>query len=243
MGRVGFVLVPELHADQVDDAREFARLPGGNGAHGRNDVELFLHLLDAIEEVGPHAVELVDEGDARHAMPVGLVPDGFALHLDAADGAEDAHRPVEDAQRTFHLRGEVDVAGRVDQGDARVAPLDGDGCAVDRDALGLFERIEVRGGVAVIDVAGLVLGTAKVEDPLCGGGLAGVHVGDDADIAKFFEHGYSSNKTKPRDNPLDPSTQSWRLFRRLQALYLLKAKVSTRLKQRLAPRPVRGEQH
>ena len=95
--RIVLVLQPQLHANEVDDAFEVARLPGRDGAHGRDDVQLFLHLLDAVEEVGPHAIELVDEGDARHAMPVGLVPDGFALHLDAADGAEDADGAVEDA--------------------------------------------------------------------------------------------------------------------------------------------------
>ena len=73
-----------------------------------------------------------------------------------------------------------------------------DGGAVDGDALGFFQRIEVGGGVAVIDVAGLVLGAAEIEDALRGGGFAGVHVGDDADVAKFFEHGWWSIKTKNR---------------------------------------------
>ena len=50
---------------------------------------------------------------------------------------------------------------------------------------GLLERVEVGGGVAVIDVADLVLGAAEVEDALGGRGLARVHVGDDADVAQF----------------------------------------------------------
>src|SRR5439155_25537431 len=49
---------------------------------------------------------------------------------------------------------------------------------------------EVGGGVAVIDVAGDVLGAAVIEDALGGGGLASVHVRDDADIANFVEHGW-----------------------------------------------------
>ena len=88
--------------------------PAGMRADGRDDAELFLHLLDAVEEVGAHAVELVDEGDARHVVLVGLVPDRFALHLDAADGAEDADGAVEDAQGALDLGREIDVAGRVD---------------------------------------------------------------------------------------------------------------------------------
>ena len=73
-----------------------------------------------------------------------------------------------------------------------VAPLDGDGGAVDGDALGLFERVEVGGGVAVVDVADLVLGAAEVEDALRRRGFAGVHVCDDADVTKFLEHGYTA---------------------------------------------------
>ena len=77
----------------------------------------------------PDAVELVDEGDARHLVLVGLVPDRLGLHLDAADGAEDADGAVEDAQGALDLGREIDVAGRVDDVDARSRPIDGDGGA------------------------------------------------------------------------------------------------------------------
>ena len=165
-------------------------LAGRDGADGRHDAELLLHLLDAVVEVGAHAVELVDEGDARHAVLVGLVPDGLGLHLDAADGAEDA-----DARRRGRAGERSTSAVKstwpgVSMRVMRVSPHStDDGGAVDGDALGLFERVEVGGGVAVIDVADLVLGAAEVEDALGGRGLARVHVGDDADVAKFFEHG------------------------------------------------------
>ena len=106
--------------------------------------------------------------------------------------------PSRTRRRALDLGREIDVAGRVDEGDARVAPLDGDGGAVDRDALGLLQRIEVGGGVAVIDVADLVLGAAEVEDALRGRGLAGVHVGDDADVAQFVEHNCSNPRIAAR---------------------------------------------
>ena len=53
----------------------------------------------------------------RHAVLVGLPPDGFALGLDAFAGAEDDHAAVEHAQAPLHLGREVDVARRVDQVD------------------------------------------------------------------------------------------------------------------------------
>ena len=92
------VALDELHLDQVDDALELAGLADRQGADGRDDAQLVLHLLDAGEEVGAHAVQLVDVGDARDVVLVGLEPDRFRLHLDAADGAEDADGAVQDAK-------------------------------------------------------------------------------------------------------------------------------------------------
>src|SRR3712207_7641509 len=50
------VLLDELHPDQVDDAREPPAQPGRQGADGREDAQLGLHLLEAAEEVGAGAV-------------------------------------------------------------------------------------------------------------------------------------------------------------------------------------------
>ena len=208
--RVVLVLGPELHAHQIDDTGEAAALTRGDGANGRHNAEFRLHLLDAAVEVGAHAIELVDEGDARHVVLVGLVPDGLALHLNAAHGAEDADSAVEHAQAALDLGREVDVARRVDKRDARVAPLQGDGRAVDGDALGLFERVEVGGGVAFIDIAGLVLGAAEVQDALRGGGLAGVHVRDDANVTNSVEHDSCPSRAQAA-RPAPPQNQQRRL--------------------------------
>ena len=83
------------------------------------------HRLDAPVEVGADAVHLVDVGDARDAVLVGLAPDGLGLRLDAGDRVEQRDRAVEDAQRALDLDGEVDVAGRVDDVDAVVVPVGG----------------------------------------------------------------------------------------------------------------------
>src|SRR5262249_30694918 len=75
-----------------------------------------------------------------------------------------------------------------DQGDLVVVPFHRHGCAVDRDPLCFLKRIEVGGGVAFVNITGLVLGAAEVKNPLRCGGLARVHVSDNADITHFFEH-------------------------------------------------------
>ena len=82
-----------------------------------------LDHLDRALEVGAGAVHLVDEADARDVVAVGLAPDGLGLRLDAGDGVEDRDGAVEHAQRPLDLDREVDVAGRVDDVDPVVLPL------------------------------------------------------------------------------------------------------------------------
>ena len=77
-----------------------------------------------------------------------LAVDRQRLGLHAADGAEHQHRPVEHAEAPLHLDGEIDVAGRVDQVDRGVAPLDLRGGAGDGDAAFLFQFHVVHGGAA-----------------------------------------------------------------------------------------------
>jgi hypothetical protein len=60
-------------------------------------------------------------------MAIGLPPHRLGLRLDPSDAVEHDHRAIEDAQRPLDLDGEVDVARRVDQVDAMVAPVARDG--------------------------------------------------------------------------------------------------------------------
>ena len=99
--------------------------PIGSCASATVGVEPVLDHVDAAEEVGADAVHLVDEAHPRHVVLVGLPPHGLGLGLDAGDRVEDRDRAVEHAQRPLDLDREVDVAGRVDDVDPRVAPLAG----------------------------------------------------------------------------------------------------------------------
>ncbi len=74
--------------------------------------------------------------------------------------------------------------GRVDQVDRAVLPGKRDGRGPDRDAPLLLLGIEVGDGGALVDFAHAVAGAAVVQHPLGDGGLAGVDVGDDADVAR-----------------------------------------------------------
>ena len=183
----------QFHLDQVDDAFERFILTRRDGDDHGVRTQLGFHLLDAGPEVRAHAVELVDVRQPRHLILGGLSPNGLGLDFDATLGAEHTDRAVEDAQRAFDFSGEVDVAGGVDDVDVdrvfvAVGPVDRHGGRVDRDPLLALERVEVRSGIAVVDVADFVFGAAVIQNPLGGSRFPRIHVGHDSDIAYVIEH-------------------------------------------------------
>ena len=145
------------------------------------------HRLDALLEVRADAVHLVDVGDARHVVLVGLAPDGLGLRLYAGDGVEQRDCAVEHAQRALDLDGEVDVAGRVDDVDAVVRPLARGRRGRDRDAALLLLLHPVHRRRALVNLAHLVGAAGVVEDALGRRRLARVDVGHDPDVPGLLE--------------------------------------------------------
>src|SRR5690606_24996121 len=130
----------------------------------------------------------------RHAVFLGLAPHGFGLRFDTGDAVKCGDRAVEDAERALDLDGEVNVARGVDD----VQPMLGAiafvglpetgrrrGCDGDAAFLFLFHPVHRRG--AVVDFADLVGLAGVVENTLGRGGLAGVDVRHDTEIAIAFE--------------------------------------------------------
>ena len=175
-----------LHLDQVDDADEVALAADRQLDRQRVGAEAVRHRLDRVEEVGAGAVHLVDVGEARDLVLVGLAPDGLRLRLDAGDGVEDGDRAVEDAQAALDLDREVDVAGRVDDVDPVAVPLAGGRGGGDRDAALLLLFHPVHDGGALVDLADFVGAAGVVEDALGRRRLTGVDVRHDPDVAGFL---------------------------------------------------------
>ena len=181
------VLVDDrLHRDQVDDALEVSLRADRQLDRHRVCSQAVDHRLHALLEVGADAVHLVDVGDPRDVVLVGLAPDGLGLGLDAGDRVEQRDRAVEHAQRALHLDGEVDVAGGVDDVDPVALPLRGGGGRGDRDAPLLLLLHPVHHGGALVDLADLVGATGVVEDALGRRRLTGVDVRHDPDVAGVF---------------------------------------------------------
>jgi hypothetical protein len=80
-----------------------ASLPIGSCSGTARVPEPGSHHADGTEEVRPHDVHLVDIGQTRHVVMVGLPPDCLGLRLDAAFGTKQRNRAIQNAQRTFHL--------------------------------------------------------------------------------------------------------------------------------------------
>src|SRR2546422_270339 len=176
-----------LLADQVDDTLEAVLSPDRqlNGYGIR--AETLADHADGAEEVRPRAVHLVDVEDAGDAIAVRLPPDRLRLRLDALNRAHHDDRAVQDAQRSFHLDGKVDVAGRIDDVDAMVAPDAGGGGGGDGDAPLAFLHHPVHRRRAFVHLADPVHPSRVEQDALGRRRLARVDVGDDADVPNFVE--------------------------------------------------------
>jgi len=143
--------------------------------------------LPGREEVGPHAVHLVDEGDPGDLVAVGLPPDGLRLRLDPGDGVEDRDRAVEDAQAALDFDSKVYVPGCVDNIDPVAAPVRHRGRRGDGDAALLFLHHPVHRGGAVVDLTHLVDPARIEEDAFGRGRLPGIDVGHDADVPNLVQ--------------------------------------------------------
>ena len=192
--------VPGSHGHEVHDAPEVILGTHGNlGGHGLR-IQTVAHGLDGMEEVGTHAVVLVDEGDAGHAVTLGLAPHRLGLRLHAGNGIEYGDGAVEHAQGALYLGREVHVAGGVDDLEAvllaigltaGVLPKAGGGCSGDGHAALLLLDHPVHGGSAVVHLADLMSFARVVEDALGRGGLACIDVGHDADVARISQIDFS----------------------------------------------------
>ena len=121
-GLIGRIVNNGFLVHDVDDARELVLRTDGNANRVRLGTELGSQVVEGLVEVGTGAIHLVDERDPGDVVLGGLPPDGLGLGLHAGHTTENSHRTVKYAHRAFHLRGEVHVAGGVDDVDAMVNP-------------------------------------------------------------------------------------------------------------------------
>ena len=181
------------HLDQLRRGRGGRREPGvaraerGGAAHrhdGRG--QLRRHGAQHPVRVRAAAVDLVDEDERRDPQPAQRPHQHAGLRLHALHRGDHQHGAVEHGQHPLHLGDEVRVAGRVDEVDRdriRGVP-DGerDDRGLDRDAALPFEREGVGLRAAVVDAADVVDDAGLVQQPFGQARLAGVNMGEDAQV-------------------------------------------------------------
>ena len=110
------------------------------------------------------------------------------LRLDALDGGDHEHRPVEHGQDPLHLGDEVRVARRVDQVDVDVADGERRHGRPDRDPALTLERQKVRLRRSVVDAADGTDHAGLVQQPFCESGLTRVYMRQDPEVQLFLRH-------------------------------------------------------
>ena len=133
-------------------------------------------------EISTHLVNLVNKANSRDAVFIGLPPDFFRLRLHAVNRVKHRDCAVEHAQRTLDFRREIDVAGRINNIDANVAPGAGRRRGRNRNAALLLLLHPVHGRSAFVHLSDAVRPSRIKQDPLRRSGLPGINVRHDADI-------------------------------------------------------------
>ena len=175
------------HLQDVDEAGELVLGADREVEDDRGGVEAVADGLDGEVEVRAQLVHLVDVADARDVVLVRLAPHRLGLRLHALLAVEDRDGAVEHAQGALDLDREVHVAGGVDDVDLVVLPEAGGGRGGDGDTALLLLLHPVHGRGAVVRLADLVVDARVEQDALCHGGLTGIDVGHDADVADLGE--------------------------------------------------------
>src|SRR5690606_25099973 len=200
-------LIPDdcFHLDQVNHALElFFSADRDNDRHGVG-FQTQLELVVNLEEVSASTVHLVDEGQTRHAILVGLTPYGFRLRLNTTHRAVNHASAVQHAHGTLNFNSEVNVAGGINDVDTvfwviarHTTPESSGSSRGNGDPALLLLLHPVHGGRTFVGFAQLVVHTGVEQDALGSGRFPGVDVSRDTDIAValnggFAGHGYMSS--------------------------------------------------
>mmetsp|Transcript_65773 Transcript_65773/g.146809 ORF Transcript_65773/g.146809 Transcript_65773/m.146809 type:complete len:343 (-) Transcript_65773:41-1069(-) len=152
--------------------------------------ECEVHVLGRELQLEEGAVELVDGDHRLDALAKSLAKDSLGLHADTLDAIDDNEGTVGHAERSGHLRREVNVTRRVDQVDKEIGAIRLGrelvvllGLEEKRDASGLDGNAAVLLILAGVGQAGVASGrsgddTSRSDERVGKGGFAVINVGN-----------------------------------------------------------------
>lgn len=154
-------------------------------------------LFEDAGRVGGFAIRFADKKDHRNSLLPQGAPQRHRLGTDALAGANQENRAVHGPQTVLHLGGEIRVAGGIYQVDHAALPAYPYGCRPNGYAPPLFHGQGIGMGGAAVHAAGFPDGAGEREQLFRQGGLACVHIREDADVA--YVHGFLPFAAPPKD--------------------------------------------
>mmetsp|Transcript_23154 Transcript_23154/g.50833 ORF Transcript_23154/g.50833 Transcript_23154/m.50833 type:complete len:564 (+) Transcript_23154:1196-2887(+) len=176
-----------LHLDQVNHALELLLRANGQLDDQGLGTQVLNHHLHAVVEVSTQAIHLVHKGNTGHLVLVSLAPHSLRLGLHTRHSVKDRDGTVQHTQGTLDLEGEVHVARGVNDVDTVALPCASGGSSRDGDTTLLLLDHPVHGGSALMHLSNLVALASVVQNALGGGGLAGINVSHDTDVAVLIQ--------------------------------------------------------
>ena len=160
----------------------------------------------------PGPVDLVDNDDGMQAHGEGLLGHEPGLRHGAVDRIHQQQHRIHHRQHPFDLAAKVGMARGVHDIDVVIVPIDRRVLGQNGDAALLLQRVGIHDPLFHFLMRGK--GAGLLQQLVHQGGLAVVDVGDDGDIAKFFDHEggglrimanralYGPNMTRPNRSPV-----------------------------------------
>ena len=129
----------------------------------------------------PELIGFVEKENDRHTVFPQDIPQGAGVRLHAFRRADHQHGGVHHADGALRLPGKVRVPGGVNQSDIGFFPGQAGFLGEDRDAAFLLHLPGIQPCIPVVDPALPAYGAGKIQHGFGQGGLAGVHMGRQAD--------------------------------------------------------------
>ena len=132
------------------------------------------------------AVNLVDHHDRLKTLGKGFGSHEACLRHGAVDGIHKQQHRVDHGEHALNLTTEVGVPRRIHNVDAVVAVVNGGVLGENRDAPLFFLIVGIHDPLCINSAA--IKGARLAQQAVNEGRLAMVDVGDDGDVAEFFDH-------------------------------------------------------
>ena len=182
------VKIESFHGNQIDNSLVLVFQPNRDLHKDGVLPEFFFELVLYFERIGTDPVALIYKGQPGDLVAFKLPVYGQSLGLDAAHGAEDQDRSVQDPEGTLDFYGKIHVSRRVDDIERMVLPMHICGSRGNGNASLPFQFHGIHGSADTVFSPDFMNGIDLIaieQDPLGQGSFTRIDVGADTYISHF----------------------------------------------------------